>query len=118
MGDGPVQAALSSSSHSTAFTGTIAGSVVANARIGPWISHSYNRSSSRDEVGLPQSVGRDSRLRRLRFESTTYFESERLESQLATAGPSPSSLFDLRPVGIDPSFERSQRLVEGSAEVG
>lgn len=40
------------------------------------------------------------------------------ELQIAPAVPSSSSLFDLRPVGIGPSFERSQRLVEGLTEVG
>ena len=32
--------------------------------------------------------------------------------------PSPSGLLDFRPVDIDPTIERSERLVEGSAEVG
>jgi hypothetical protein len=37
---------------------------------------------------------------------------------MAALVPSPSGLFDLRPVGLAPSFERGKRFVEGSTELG
>jgi hypothetical protein len=43
---------------------------------------------------------------------------EPLELQIAPAVPSPPSPFDLRPVGIGPSFEHSERLAEGPAKFG
>jgi hypothetical protein len=45
-------------------------------------------------------------------------EERPISALVAALVPSPSSLFDVRPIGIDPSFERGERFVEGLAEFG